>query len=138
MPGIELVKSSTFQSFSLACRGYPRKDPALKRLRKGDYEMRRLLVAAASAAVLAAGGAFAGEVKGPPGTLNNTNETGALDHANSACAASGLNDFDTEDPIGQMASQVQTAADSWKFYGLPKGSPGTLGLCKGGTGELEE
>jgi hypothetical protein len=96
--------------------------------------MRRLLVVAAAAAVLAAGGAIAGEVKGPPGTLNNTNETGALDHANSACAASGLNDFDTSDP-GQLLSQVQTAADSWKYYGLPKGSPGTLGLCKGGTGE---
>ena len=77
--------------------------------------------------------AVAGEVKGPPGTLNNTNETGALSHANSACAFSGLNDLDQSDPVGQMVSQVQTAADSWKFYGLPKGSPGTLGLCKGGT-----
>jgi hypothetical protein len=95
--------------------------------------MRRLLVVAAAAAVLAAGGAIAGEVKGPPGTINNTNETGALDHANSACAASGLNDLDQTD--GQLASQVQTAADSWKYYGLPKGSPGTLGLCQGGTGE---
>ena len=97
--------------------------------------MRRLLAVAAGVAMLAAGpgGAFAGEVKGPPGTLNNTNTTGALDHANSACAASGLNDFDTSD--GQTASQVQTAADSWKFYGLPKGSPGKLGLCKGGTGQ---
>ena len=46
--------------------------------------------------MLAAGGAFAGEVKGPPGTPDNTNETGALDHANSACAASGLNDFDSD------------------------------------------
>lgn len=95
--------------------------------------MRRLLVVATSVVALAAGGAFAGEVKGPPNTPNNTNETGALDHANSACAASGLNDLDSEE--GQTASQVQTAADSWKFYGLPKGSPGTLGLCKGGTGE---
>jgi len=88
---------------------------------------------AAAAAVLAAGGAIAGEVKGPPGTINNTNETGALDHANSACAASGLNDLDQSS--GQTVSQVQTAADSWKYYGLPKGSPGTLGLCQGGTGE---
>jgi hypothetical protein len=79
------------------------------------------------------GTAFAGEVKGPPGTLNNTNDTGALDHANSACAASGLNDLDSSE--GQTASQVQTAADSWKYYGLPKGAPGTLGLCRGGTGE---
>ena len=99
--------------------------------------MKRLVVVAASVAVLAGAGAsaaFAGEVKGPPNQPNNTNETGALDHANSACAASGLNDFDLQDP-GQTVSQVQTAADSWKYYGLPKGSTGKLGLCKGGTGQ---
>jgi hypothetical protein len=89
--------------------------------------MRRLLAVATCVAVLAAGGAFAGEVKGPPGTPNNTNETGALDHANSACAASGLNDFDELE--GQNVSQVQTAADSWKYYGLPKGTPGDA--CRG-------
>ncbi len=94
--------------------------------------MRRLLVVATVGVALAAGGAFAGEVKGPPGTPDNTNETGALDHANSACAASGLNDLDSEE--GQRVSQVQTAADSWKYYGLPKGSPGTLGLCRGRNG----
>ena len=99
--------------------------------------MKRLLLVGAAVATLATGpgGAFAGEVKGPPGTLNNTNQTGALEHANSGCAASGLNDFDLADPDGQNVSQVQTAADSWKFYGLPKGSPGTLGLCKGGSGQ---
>ena len=99
--------------------------------------MRRLLAGAAAVALIAAGpgGAFAGEVKGPPGTIDNTNATAALDHANSACAASGLNDFDSADPNGQTVSQVQTAADSWKFYGLPKGAPGKLGLCRGGTGE---
>ena len=78
--------------------------------------------------------AFAGEVKGPPRTLNNTNETGALDHANSACAASGLNDYDLSDP-GQIARQVQTAADSWRYYGFAKGDVGKLGLCRGGTGQ---
>lgn len=91
--------------------------------------MRRLLVVALCVAALGAGGAIAGEVKGPPNTPNNTNTTGALDHANSACAASGLNDFDEHE--GQNVSQVQTAADSWKYYGLPKGAPGTLGLCRG-------
>ncbi len=91
--------------------------------------MKRLLVAAACAAVLASGGAFAGEVKGPPGTPNNTNETAAPSHANSACAFSGLNDLDEEE--GQVESQVQTAADSWKFYGLPKGTPGQA--CRGGS-----
>jgi hypothetical protein len=97
--------------------------------------MKRVLGAVGLAAVLAAGGAFAGEVKGPPNQLNNTNETGALAHANSACAASGLNDFDLSDPDGQIVSQVQTAADSWKFYEFPKGAVGTQGLCKGGTGQ---
>lgn len=100
--------------------------------------LRRLLVVAASIAMLVAAGAsgaLAGEVKGPPNQLNNTNETGALAHANSACAASGLNDFDLSDPDGQIVSQVQTAADSWKYYGLPHGAPGKLGLCKGGTGQ---
>jgi hypothetical protein len=94
--------------------------------------MKRLIAIAFCAAALvgvSASGALAGEVKGPPGILNNTNETGALDHAHSACAASGLNDFDSEE--GQNESQVQTAADSWKYYGLPKGAPGTLGLCRG-------
>jgi hypothetical protein len=98
--------------------------------------MKRFGVAVSVAAIvlgLSASAAFAGEVKGPPGQIDNTNTTGALEHANSACAASGLNDFDSEE--GQNASQVQTAADSWKYYGLPKGAPGTLGLCRGGTGE---
>jgi hypothetical protein len=90
--------------------------------------MRRLLLVATAVAMLAAGGAFAGEVKGPPNQPDNTNKTGALDHAKSACAASGLNDFDSTDP-GQTVSQVQTAADSWKYYGLPKGFPGTA--CRG-------
>ncbi len=96
-------------------------------------------VTALAVAGLGAGSALAGEVKGPPGSLataqpgGNPNETGALAHANSACAASGLNDFDST--AGQNVSQVQTAADSWKYYGLPKGAPGTLGLCRGGTGE---
>ena len=93
--------------------------------------MRRLLLVATSVVVLAAGGAFAGEVKGPPGTLNNTNETGAPSHANSICAFSGLNDYDLSDTEGQTKSQVQTAADSWKFYGLPNGTPGQA--CRGGS-----
>ena len=95
--------------------------------------MKRLTVIAFALTLLAAaaGAAVAGEVKGPPGTVNNTNETAAPTHANSACAFSGLNDKDSAE--GQTVSQVQTAADSWKYYGLPKGAPGTFGLCKGGT-----
>jgi hypothetical protein len=98
--------------------------------------MKRLLVVATFVVLFVGGavsGALAGEIKGPPGTPNSTNETGALAHANSACAASGLNDLDSSE--GQNVSQVQTAADSWRYYGLPHGAPGTLGLCRGGTGQ---
>jgi hypothetical protein len=95
--------------------------------------MKRLLVTAAAVAMLGAGGVFAGEVKGPPRIPDNTNETGALTHANSACAASGLNDLDSSE--GQTVSQVQTAADSWRYYGFAKGDVGRLGLCRGGTGQ---
>jgi hypothetical protein len=94
--------------------------------------MRRYLLAAVLAALMAmasAGTALAGEVKGPPGdgSQHNTAVTGALDHARSECAASGLNDWDPEE--GQNESQVQTAADSWKYYGMPKGIVGEL--CQG-------
>jgi hypothetical protein len=93
--------------------------------------LRTFAVAGCAAAfvVMSGGVASAGEIKGPPGTIGSENTTGALLHARSACAASGLNDLDPNE--GQSVSQVQTAADSWKYYGLPKGSPGTLGLCRG-------
>jgi len=97
--------------------------------------MKPLAVVAASVVVLVGPGAsaaLAGEVKGPPNRTDNVNLTGALAHANSACAASGLNDFDSED--GQTESQVQTAADSWRYYGFAKGDVGRLGLCAGGSG----
>ena len=76
-------------------------------------------------------GALAGEVKGPPGTPDNTNATAAPEHSNSACSYSGLNDMDSEE--GQTSSQVQTAADSFKVYELPHGTPGKGGACKGGS-----
>ncbi len=96
-----------------------------------------ILSAAICAAFMlgSAGAALAGEVKGPPGTFDNTNVTAAPEHANSNCAYSGLNDLDTSDPNGQLTSQVQTAADSWKDYGLEKGFPGKDGACHGGTNE---
>lgn len=98
--------------------------------------LKRLLVISVCATgfvAVSAGAASAGEIKGPPGTVGSVNTTGALQHANSACAASGLNDLDPA--AGQTVSKVQTAADSWRYYGLPHGAPGKLGLCRGGTGQ---
>lgn len=87
---------------------------------------------------MTAGNAFAGEVKGPPGTLDNTNFTGAPENANSNCAYSGLNDFDSADPLGQNESFVQTVADAWKYYDLEHGFPGWSGACHGGTNESRD
>jgi len=98
--------------------------------------MRRLLVVAASVPMLLAAGAFAGEVKGPPQdpngpTVHNTNDTAAPTHANSICAFSGLNDFDPDSGPESLLNQTQTASDSWKLYGFPKGTPGVA--CRGGS-----
>jgi hypothetical protein len=81
--------------------------------------MHKKVAAAVCAAVLVgvgviAGGAFGGEVKGPPGTTANTDTTAGPSHANSACVFSGLND----NIQGQTTSQTQTPAD---------GPPGAAG-----------
>ena len=60
--------------------------------------MRRnsLLAVAVCTAALAgasASAAFAGEVKGPPGSVGNPGTPKDMTHANSICAFSGLNDF---------------------------------------------
>ena len=84
-----------------------------------------------------ASGALAGEVKGPPGSQETAqpggspDKTGAHTNSNSACAASGLNDFDTLE--GQNATHTQTVADAHKFYGFEPGVNGREGLCRGGT-----
>lgn len=88
--------------------------------------MKRLLVVVTVVAAFGVGAAFAGEIKGPPRTPGSP-DTAAPTHASSICAFSGLNDFEG----GQTVSQVQTAADSWKYYGLPKGTVGQA--CRGGS-----
>jgi hypothetical protein len=70
--------------------------------------------------------AFAGEVKGPPGTPNSTNTTGAPEHANSVCAFNGLNDLNPEQ--GQTTSIVQTPGNQAEFPGQAG-----HGTCAGGT-----
>jgi hypothetical protein len=65
-------------------------------------------VAVCSAALMGAGAsaALAGEVKGPPGTHNNTNFTPVKSGvAASICSFNGLNDF--TDNQGQQDFQVQ-------------------------------
>jgi len=92
---------------------------------------------------LSAGSALAGEVKGPPGSPEtaqpggNPNETGALTHANSICAANGLNDFDSTE--GQNEFHVQSYGID--VAGLAPSEPADPHVfnpgdaCRGGSGE---
>jgi hypothetical protein len=94
---------------------------------------RSFAVAVFAAAVLGVGatGAFAGEVKGPPGSttdpVQSTDFTAARSNSNSNCSYSGLNDMDPAPP-NQLTSIVQTPHDA------PPGAPGG-GACAGGTNE---
>ena len=86
---------------------------------------KKALLAAAVCAVAVAGGmsaAFAGEVKGPPGTgpvgtAPNTNTTAAPSHANSICAFSGQNDFDPARPPNDF--HVQSPGQDVRNGGEP-------------------
>jgi hypothetical protein len=95
----------------------------------------RLATAAACTLAIvgaSAGAAFAGEVKGPPGTpgkLGSGSEenTQAPSHANSICAFSGLNDFRFEN--GQIEVIVQSPGTEHRLGNTPAGVPGEA--CKG-------
>jgi hypothetical protein len=102
-----------------------------------------LVVAALTVAGLGAGAALAGEVKGPPGSPataipgGNPNSTGGLEHANSICAANGLNDFDTLE--GQNVFHVQSyGIDVSGHGGTETADPHVFNpgdACRGGSGE---
>jgi hypothetical protein len=108
------------------------------------YGMKRFLVVAASVAVLvgaAASGAFAGEVKGPPGTPcggpnqpacdPSTNTTAAEEHSNSACSFSGLNDMNPEN--GPTQNITQTPGNQGAPGAPGHGAPGFPNGCRGGS-----
>jgi hypothetical protein len=100
----------------------------------GRYAMRRkplLAVVLCTAALVGASAtaAFAGEVKGPPGTPNADpslavppagGSTGAQDHANSICVFSGLNDM----LQGPTDTIVQTPGHFMLAGLTPPGVPG--------------
>jgi hypothetical protein len=95
-----------------------------------------LATAACTVAVVGAGAgaAFAGEVKGPPGTpgvigSGSEEDTGAPAHANSICAFSGLNDFRAEN--GQIIFHVQSPGQEHRLGFTPAGVPGKA--CGPGT-----
>ena len=84
---------------------------------------------------LGAGGALAGEVKGPPRTEPgaSTNYTAARSHANSICAYSGLNDNPTSTNMMDPPGRVQSFGQDVKLYGAvpQRFNPGDV--CQGGS-----
>jgi hypothetical protein len=94
----------------------------------------RLAAAACTLALVgaSAGPAFAGEVKGPPGTpgvfgSGSEENTAAPTHANSICAFSGLNDF--REGFGQIETITQSPGTEHRLGNTPPGVPGTA--CNG-------
>jgi hypothetical protein len=96
------------------------------------------LLCVATVGALGAGAAFAGEVKGPPykgdpvpGGLPSNIPATADGKANSLCAFSGLNDYDSLE--GQTSKQTQTPADG--APGAPghgfEVAPGVFISCRG-------
>jgi hypothetical protein len=101
-----------------------------------DLSRKKSMLAAAVCAVAVVGGstgaAFAGEVKGPPGTpgefgSGSGKRTEAPAHANSICAFSGLNDFLEEN--GQIEVIVQSPGTEHRLGNTPPGVPGEA--CRG-------
>jgi hypothetical protein len=99
-------------------------------------------VCAVAVAGASAGAAFAGEVIGPPGTpgvpgSGSGVSTAAPEHANSACAFSGLNDLNPgQGPIDFIVqSPGQTMRAGLTGPGVPGhgGIPGFPNGCRGGS-----
>lgn len=91
---------------------------------------KRLLAAATCAAavgVVAAGTAFAGEVKGPPGAGNVTPKD--TSHANSICSFSGLNDY-VDGPVDFLA---QAFGIDVKLYDADPSAFNPGDACRGGS-----
>jgi hypothetical protein len=90
----------------------------------------RLVAAVCTLALVGAtaGPAFAGEVKGPPGTVEefgsgSEEDTAAPTHAKSICAFSGLNDF--REGFGEIETRTQSPGQELKLGNEPPGVPGT-------------
>jgi hypothetical protein len=104
----------------------------------GTKSLLAVTLGAAALAGFSAGPAFAGEVKGPPGTGpipgGSQDFTGAVVHSHSACSFSGLNDYDPLE--GHTSFHVQSYGIDVAGKGEePFGQPGRGEInCRGGSG----
>ena len=92
---------------------------------------RALLVLAVCATAMFTVGpsAFAGEVKGPPGSVQHPGEPKDMSHANSICAFSGLNDF----IHGPTDFHVQSYGIDVAMYGANPREFNPGDACRGGS-----
>jgi hypothetical protein len=88
------------------------------------------VVCALAVAGPTAGAAFAGEVKGPPGSVGHPGEVKDVTHANSICSFSGLNDYVN----GPTDFHVQSYGQVVRLYGARPQDGGFPGdSCQGGS-----
>ena len=96
----------------------------------GSKQLLAVATCVTAVAGVGASGALAGEVTGRPGTANvpfsgTGKPTGAVLHANSACAFSGLNDMNPAQ--GPIDFHVQSPGQGVR-NGAPPGLPGHGGV----------
>jgi hypothetical protein len=73
--------------------------------------------------------ALAGEVTGPPGSVEDPGDEKDMSHANSICAFSGLNDF-VEGPVD---FHVQSYGQDVRMYGADPREFNPGDACRGGS-----
>ena len=87
------------------------------------------VVCALAVAGPSAGAAFAGEVKGPPGSVGHPGVQKDVTHANSICSFSGLNDFVN----GPTDFHVQSYGQDVRLHGADPRAFNPGDACRGGS-----
>jgi hypothetical protein len=109
-------------------------------------DMKRLLAVASCVsafAVVGAGSAFAGEIRGPgspTGVPAQGPDTAALAHTNSICAASGLNEFHVDLNGNPLPGELPIRTQSYGQLvaaGLKDEFPSPGDACNGSTNGLK-
>ena len=88
-----------------------------------------ILAVCVTATVGLGASAFAGEVTGPPGSVEEPGTPKDMSHANSICAFSGLNDF-VEGPVD---FHVQSYGIDVAMYGADPSAFNPGDACRGGS-----
>jgi hypothetical protein len=88
-----------------------------------------LTVAVCAAVASMGGAAMAGEVTGPPGSIDHPGTPKDMSHANSICAFSGLNDYVN----GPTDFHVQSYGQDVRLHGADPTAFNPGDACRGGS-----